>query len=49
MEDWMTRSSNEFPKASEPKVVEQAGALCLRVNVEGVTEVLMVGSRRNGR
>jgi 8-oxo-dGTP pyrophosphatase MutT (NUDIX family) len=30
-------------------VIEQAGALCLRVLENGSREVLLVGSRRNGR
>lgn len=30
-------------------VIEQAGALCLRVSSSGKRQVLLVGSRRNGR
>lgn len=29
--------------------IEQAGALCLRVSLKGEQQVLLVGSRRNGR
>lgn len=30
-------------------IIEQAGALCLRVSQKGEQQVLLVGSRRNGR
>lgn len=36
-------------KRSVDEVIEQAGALCLRTTSDGTRQVLLVGSRRNGR
>ncbi|MGF9567716.1 NUDIX hydrolase [Neorhizobium sp. BT27B] len=45
------KSDTKFPsgKSTSADVIEQAGALCLRILPNGETEILLVGSRRNGR
>ncbi|GGG17880.1 DNA mismatch repair protein MutT [Rhizobium wenxiniae] len=45
----MKRGSKAVKISSEPSVIEQAGALCFRITADGTKEMLLVGSRRNGR
>ncbi|MBP1881891.1 ADP-ribose pyrophosphatase YjhB (NUDIX family) [Ensifer mexicanus] len=39
----------ESNNSNEPEEIEQAGAICIRRSKTARPEVLLVGSRRNGR
>ncbi|MBA9036174.1 NUDIX hydrolase [Rhizobium leguminosarum] len=45
----MRRATRQNYHGTNSMVIEQAGALCLRVSPKGEPLVLLVGSRRNGR
>ncbi|GAK72871.1 NUDIX hydrolase [Agrobacterium rubi] len=45
----MRRPTQQNSHDTHGVIIEQAGALCLRVSPKGEQEILLVGSRRSGR